>query len=326
MLSMGIWSLCHAVTTTLVGPDLESQVKSWISAGCQMIPSCSGWGSHPTWNDSHINSKHIQGDCQTLYDVDGDMEPPSCCYHHTCGTRFGKSGEIMDLCWVSNDTIMQWLRLSSHMEWFPHPLQRHKRWLPNIICCGWGYGAFIIIMLLPPHLWDQIWKVRWNYGSLLGVKWYHHAVVEALIPHGMIPTSTQNIYKVIDKHFMLWMGIWSPHHAVTTTTLAGPDLEVSWNHRSLLGVKWYHHAVVEALIPHGMIPTSTQNIYKVIDKHFMLWMGIWSPHHALTTTLAGPDLEVSWNHRSLLGVKWYHHAVVEALIPHGMIPTSTPKT
>ena len=89
MLWMGIWSLHHAVTTTLVGPDLESQVKLWISAGCQMIPSCSGWGSHPAWNDSHINSKHIQGDCQTLYAVDGDMEPPSCCYHHTCGTGFG---------------------------------------------------------------------------------------------------------------------------------------------------------------------------------------------------------------------------------------------
>ena len=183
MLQMGIWSPHHAVTTTLVGSHLENQLKSWITAGCQMIPSCSGWGSHPTWNDSHI-----------------------------------------------------------------------KRWLTNILCCGWGYGA--PIMLLPPHLWDQIWRVRWNHGSLLGVKWYHHAVVEALIPHGMIPTSTQNIYKVIDKHYMLWMGIWSPHHAVTTT-LAGPDLEVSWNHRSLLGVKWYHHAVVEALISHGMIPTST---------------------------------------------------------------------
>jgi hypothetical protein len=45
-----------------------------------------------------------------------DMEPPPCCYHHTCGIAFGKSAEIMDHCWVPNDTIMQWLRLSSHME------------------------------------------------------------------------------------------------------------------------------------------------------------------------------------------------------------------
>ena len=30
-------------------------------------------------------------------------------------------------------------------------------WLSNIICCRWGYEA--PAMLLPPHLWDQIWKV-----------------------------------------------------------------------------------------------------------------------------------------------------------------------
>ena len=76
------------------GTGFCSQLKSWITAGCQMIPSCSGWGSHPTWNDSHIHSKHIKGRYwQILYAVDGDMEPPPCCYHHTCGTGFGKLAE-----------------------------------------------------------------------------------------------------------------------------------------------------------------------------------------------------------------------------------------
>jgi len=93
----------------------------------------------------------------------------------------------MDRCWAPNDTIMQWLWLSFHMELFPHPFQTCKRFLTNNICSWWGYGA--PTMLLPPYLWDQIWKVSWNHGSLLGVKWYHHAVVEALIPHGMILTS-----------------------------------------------------------------------------------------------------------------------------------------
>ena len=81
MLQMGIWSPHHAVTTTLVGSHLENQLKLWITAGCQMIPSCSGWGSHPTWNNSHIHFEYV-------YAVDGDMEPPSCCYHHTGGTGF----------------------------------------------------------------------------------------------------------------------------------------------------------------------------------------------------------------------------------------------
>ena len=48
--------------------------------------------------------------------------------------------------------------------------------------------------------------------------------------------------------------------------------------------------MVEALTQHGMPPTSTPNIYKVIDNLHMLWMGVWIRHHAVTTKLVGPDL------------------------------------
>ncbi len=62
---------------------------------------------------------------KTSYVVDGNMEPPSCCYHCTCVTQFGKSAEFINHCWVwvQNDTIMQWLRLSFYMEWFLNTLQ-----------------------------------------------------------------------------------------------------------------------------------------------------------------------------------------------------------
>jgi hypothetical protein len=50
--------------------------------------------------------------------------------------------------------------------------------------------------------------------------------------------------------------------------------------------------VVEALDPHGMVPTSTSNIYKVIGNIHILWMGIWIHHHAITTTVVGPDLGI----------------------------------
>ena len=36
-----------------------------------------GWGSKPTWNDMHIHFKYMQGDWQTSYAVDGDMDPSS---------------------------------------------------------------------------------------------------------------------------------------------------------------------------------------------------------------------------------------------------------
>jgi hypothetical protein len=86
----------HAVTTTLAGPDLGSQLKSVESLVCtQMMPWCSGWGSKPTWNGSHIHSKHIRSDWQPSYTVDEDMEESSCSYHHSCWPRFGESAQIM---------------------------------------------------------------------------------------------------------------------------------------------------------------------------------------------------------------------------------------
>ena len=191
MLWMGlwIWSPRHAVTTTLVGLDLESQLKSWITPRFQKIPSCSGWGSHPTWHDSHIYSKHVKGDWWTLYAVDGnmDMEPPPCCYHHTCWTGFGKSAEswITPACqmipscsgWGSHHTWNAFHIHSKHKlgDWqILYAVNRNMEPSPCWYCPtrGTGFGKWLK-----------------NHGSLLGTKSYHHAVVEALTPHGMIPTS-----------------------------------------------------------------------------------------------------------------------------------------
>ncbi len=125
---------------------------------------------------------------------------------------------------------------------------------------------------------------------------------------------------------MQCMEIWSHHHAVTTITLVGPDLESQLKSLiAALGAKWYHHAVVEALNPHKWLPHPLQKAWKVIVKKYMLRMGIWNSHLAVTTTLVGPNLEKGkrWNQLSLLGAKWYHHALVEALNPHGMVLIST---
>jgi len=79
-------------------------------------------------------------------------------------------------------------------------------------------------MLLLPHLWDQIWKVAEKAWITVG-----YQIIPSCSGEGSHPTWNDSyihskIYKVIVKHYMLWMGIWSPHHAVTTT-LVGPDLE-----------------------------------------------------------------------------------------------------
>ena len=79
MLWMTIWNHHLATNTTLVGPDLEHQeVKSWITAWCQMKLLYIGWGSKPIWTLTHIYSKHMQGVWQPSYAVDNIMEQSSC--------------------------------------------------------------------------------------------------------------------------------------------------------------------------------------------------------------------------------------------------------
>jgi hypothetical protein len=75
-------------------------------------------------------------------------------------------------------------------------------------------------MLLPTHLLAQIWKVGIMHWSLLDNTWDCCEAVEALNPHRLVPPSQLNIWEVIH---MLWMGIWTHHHAVTNT-FVGPDL------------------------------------------------------------------------------------------------------
>ena len=102
----------HAGTTTLVGPDLGSQLKPLVTAVRWTMPWCSAWGSKPTWNGCHILFKQIQGDWEPSYAVDGNMDVSPCRYYYTCWPRFGKSVEILGHCCVLNNAMMvQCMRL-----------------------------------------------------------------------------------------------------------------------------------------------------------------------------------------------------------------------
>jgi len=248
----------HTVTTKLVGPELGSQLRSVLLALCpQMMPWCSGWGSYPTWNVSHIHSKYIQSDWQPTYAVDESMEESSYCYYQTCWPRFGKTIETVSLVCAQ---MMPW-----HSNW---------RWLPTFICCGWEYGSMIMPFL--PHLLAQICEVSWDLCHWwCAHKWWYGTVVEALHPHGMAPISTQT-HKMWLTTFICCGWVYGSVIVPLSPHLLAQIWEVSLQ----MMPRW----VVEALNPHGMVPTSTPNLYKVIDNLQMLWIVIWICHHAITTT------------------------------------------
>jgi len=155
MLWIGIGICHHAVTNTFVDPDLTSCQKAWITVRHRMRMLCSGWGSKPTWIGSPIPSKPIRSDWQPSYAKAGDMDPSSLCYQLICWPRFGKWAKCPCQYGTSNETVLQWWRLFTHMDWFLYPLKTYEKWLKTSICCGWGYES--VIMLLPTHLLAQIW-------------------------------------------------------------------------------------------------------------------------------------------------------------------------
>ena len=109
----------------------------------------------------------------------------------------------------------------------------------------------------------------------------------------MVPISTSIIPNVIGIIHMLWMGSPALHHHAT---LPPPHFSIqnlgSWPNSWVAAWLQRCHgdgALVEAPDPHGMVPISTPNIWKVLGNMHMLWMGRPVTHHATTTTLVDPE-------------------------------------
>ena len=54
--------------------------------------------------------------------------------------------------------------------------------------------------------------------------------------------------------------------------------------------KLSQYAIVEAVEPFKLHPTSMTYIYKVFEHLKQLWMGIWQHTHTVSTTEVSPDL------------------------------------
>jgi hypothetical protein len=70
------------------------------------------------------------------------------------------------------------------------------------------------------------------------------------------------------------MGISQHIHTVTTTEVSqdlGEFAEIIYD----VNVGWSHYAIVEAVEPFKLHPTSMSYIYKVFEHLKQLWMGIW---------------------------------------------------
>ena len=106
----------------------------------------------------------------------------------------------------------------------------YSKCFSTLICCGWAYGAIIIV--LSPQVLAQVGNIisRNPDGSLVGLQTVPFCKQWGFRPTQMDSTSVTAIWKVFDNLHMQWMGIWSHHHCVITTG-ASPGLgkqQKSW--------------------------------------------------------------------------------------------------
>ncbi len=215
MLWMGGSDLHHAVSTIFVVPSFWIWMKSCVTALHQMKSWCIDSGSRLTWNGHHILFIHTR--CLTSF---------ICCVDKKIGRTSimllpqNLLSHVFEFGWnprsflASNELIIQWLRLQTHMEWSPHPLHTYTRCLSSFKSCGWE--DWISIMLLLQSLLSQVFEFGKNTGWKPCAKWSHDAMTEAKDSHGMVPTSSSYICKVLDIIHMLWMGDLDHHNAITT--------------------------------------------------------------------------------------------------------------
>jgi hypothetical protein len=120
-------------------------------------------------------------------------------------------------------------------------------------------------------------------------KWSHYAIVEAVEPFKLHPTSMSYIYKVFEHLKQLWMGIWQHIHTITTTDVY-PGLGELAEIIDDVNVK-----TIPLSYHWGCSTFQTASHIHVI--HILgvwtpkqLWMGIWQHTHTVTTTDVSSDL------------------------------------
>ncbi len=113
----------------------------------------------------------------------------------------------------------------------------------------------------------------------------HYALVEAVEPFKLHPTSMAYIYEVFEHLLRLWMDIWLYIQLLPPQTL--PKICEIWLISDLIQVcKPCHYKAVE---PFKLHPMSMSYIYEVIQSLLRLWMGIWLHTHTITTMDVPPD-------------------------------------
>jgi hypothetical protein len=177
------------------------------------------------------------------------------------------------------------------------------------MCDGWGWyppqtasqiwarhiqSDWAIDMLPQGHMGAPIipihrpsWPKIWTFGSLVEWKWCHYVLVEADIHLRLLPTSTLDIYNVIELLVFCLNGIWM-HPCIVIPAKVAPDFGI-W---VICGVKMMplHHGW-------GCYPPQTASHIHI--RHMKcVWgivcclKGLWVHPYTVILAKLAPDFEL----------------------------------
>ncbi len=153
---------------------------------------------------------------------------------------------------------------------------------------GWAYG--FTLTPLPTQMFHQICESWLKFYLMQVCKPCHSTLVETVEPFKLHPMSMSYIYEVFEHLLRLWMEIFCFAFTLITPQMLSQICE-SWLKSYLMQVcKPCHYALVEAVEPFKLHPTSMSYKYEVFEHLLRMWMGICFHTHTVTTTDASPDL------------------------------------
>ena len=136
-----------------------------------------------------LHSKHVQCVWEHSYAGDGEMDPPSCLFHHDHSSQFN---------WDGDSQVTPGLHMMSYCsDWGSRSTSNDSHIHSKHIHGVWEHSYSVDEEMDPPSCLfhhDCSSQINWDsriHGSHLGYIWCRTALVEAPDPHEVVPTPLQ---------------------------------------------------------------------------------------------------------------------------------------
>ncbi len=209
MLWMCIWMSPYHIIAGLVGQAIWSYLNIWVFPQEQST-CCCGWVTLDPFKMAIICCRCAYWWLESLP-----------CYRCSCWTSYLKlSGNIRNISWGANHSVLRWLRIVKHIYKVFHNLHM-------LLMCRWKCCTTLLLPLLVKFLKVSISFFTLGEANLSVFRWLR------LYPSKVALKWLWDTYKVFCTLYMLWMCIFMSSYHITAACwpsyLKSPEnMNISW--------------------------------------------------------------------------------------------------